>query len=144
MKYSRTTEKLINLLFRFIDNKLRARVFVRRFLDLWARDRDEQWRTIEDRNGSAAEQLQRAFLNKQMDRKAFTKEWDKLRGKHSQQERRFLQMVDGIHSACDAFSDDPRSDWELSEDQLRSFVVKAIESYLLAVSKSGRSSHPGG
>ncbi len=125
MSYLANKKKYIKVMFSFVKGDLGGPAFVRKFLKLWKADRDAQWAAEGDGMKTIDEPLQDAFANRQPPTPKGRQQ--------SNLEIKFIDMLDKVFSACDAFNVDPKDDWELDEGQLRSFVAEMLESYFLVI-----------
>jgi hypothetical protein len=82
----------------FVDGKMRADDFVRKYFALWKSDRDEQWKYIEQMGNSL-----------------------------DPREARFCEILDRIFTACDSYSEKPTEPYEISEQQLVAEVSDQIK-----------------
>ena len=130
-------KRLLHLLIRFINAETRAPRFVDGFFRLWRENRDSQSEIKKTWDEPFDEQLQAAFLRKEISKEEFTSRWNRLWGVRSESELAFLEMIDQIFSACDRFQERPDAEYELNENQLRAFAAESLASYLQVVAKQG-------
>ena len=108
MSYQDHKKTYIELIFSFIKQNLDGPEFERRFSGLWEADRDEQ-RASTDRGSGT------------------------LEGPTMETDGKFIDMLDRVFTACDVFDVDPKEEWEIGEEQLRSYVTEMLESYFLVI-----------
>jgi DnaJ-domain-containing protein 1 len=122
--------RILHLLVRFINKETQATRFVSNFMKLWKENRDSQAEIKKTWKEPFDEKLQAALFRNEISKEDFTSRWLELWGISSERDRAFLEMIDRIFTACDMFRKEPESKFELNETQLRSFVAKALSTYL--------------
>jgi predicted HicB family RNase H-like nuclease len=135
MDNNRIRHRVVKLLTRFIFKEVPPTRFVPAFMKLWRENRDSQSEIKRTWKEPFDQELQAAFLRKEISSEDFTDRWMKLWGICSESDREFLEMIDRVFTACDVFREEPESKYELNENQLRAFVAEALSSFLHIVAK---------
>jgi len=128
-------KRFSDLILEFVEGETPADRFVPRFIKLWNKARDAQRSQKQSWSEPFDEQLKAAFLGKRISAEEFSAQWTKLWGYRSENDVKFLDLIDRLFSACDVYRHAPRSDFEYDEDRLRAFVAETFSAYLLAVAR---------
>ena len=120
------------MMHRFIKCEMEAHGFVKQFFDTRNKDKEKEWAITATWDKPYDRLLLADLREGKLSQEEFSRKWDELFG-WSQKEKKVLQILDGLYSACDTFLDDPAlstdPEHEYDEHQLREAVAKALQEY---------------
>ncbi len=132
MSYPVDAKPYLQMMRKFVQCEIDAPTFVTQFLHTRDQDKAKEW-AITSTWDQPYDQLLLADLRQgTISQEAFAQRWDELFG-WSPEEKAFLQLLDRVYSACDAFRDDPALSTapahEYDAQQLREAVAKELHAY---------------
>ena len=132
MSYPVDKKSYLQMMRGFVQCELDAMTFVKQFLHARDQDKAKEW-AITATWDKPYDQLLIADLRQgKIAQEEFSRRWDELFG-WSPEEKAFLQLLDRMYSACDAFIDDPAlsmdPEQEYDEQQLRERVAMELQAY---------------
>src|SRR5574341_920475 len=129
MSYAVDEKPYLQMMRRFVQCEMDALTFVTQFLHARDQDKAKEW-AITTTWDKPYDQLLIADLRQgKISQEEFSQRWDELFG-WSREEKAFLQLLDRVYSACDAFIDDPALStapaYVYDAQQLREEVAKEL------------------